>query len=192
MRPKLDLRLALSFTILISSIVLSHQSRPLHPLQDGNHTLQLSSIFPPSQSPFHLKLRATPPMTYRWSGGWTMTVSPGPAILPVESGAAMLSAFYDQAMAVTAAHMLHSHNGLSGIDFENEIFSLYYRMIDRGPANAVLDWGVVYWFAAYMQGLVRRGYTHTGRVLWRHESGIIIGITLRLLVDVTLRRGSGS
>ncbi len=181
--------LVTSHTVLFHLVVLSYLSIASYALQSNGTDLLLPAGAPP---PFAVHPRVITPTAYRWSHGWTMVVEPGPAILPVEDGAAMLTAFYNRAMAIAAAHMLSPSRGLSGTDFSDGVFFLRYLVIDRGPANVVLEWNLVYWFAAYMQAIARRGNTSIGRVLWRHESGIVIGISLRLLVDVRVQGGSGS
>lgn len=122
-----------------------------------------------------------------------MILQAGPAILPVERGTRLLTEFYGSAIAIAAAKMLsNTPPGRSMISFENRVFTLDYAMVDGGPTNVDMEWEVVYWFAAYMQALVRLGYTQIGRVVWSHESGIVISIVLDLVVPVRVRGGSGN
>jgi len=114
-----------------------------------------------------------------------MTTHPGSAIMPIERGSAILIAFYNQVMVMAATNMLIAKiPNISGVDFMNNVFHMDFTISERGPAQVVLEWNVVYWFAAYMQALARMGFTSIGRVQWRHDSGIVMDVVLRLLLDV--------
>lgn len=124
-----------------------------------------------------------------------MTIRPGPAIMPIEGGSAILIAFYNQVMTMAAAKMLTAtRHGLSGVDFGNNVFHLDFAIVASGPTQVFMEWNVVYWFAAYMQALARMGFTSIGSMEWRHESGTVMDVVLRLLVDMPVRDriGGGS
>lgn len=175
----------------------SHANRTLDPYRDAGRNLYLAPqpahLSTPSYLHSLLCKRFIPTRIYRWPGGWTMILQAGPAILPVERGTRLLTEFYGSAIAIAAAKMLsNTPPGRSMISFENRVFTLDYAMVDGGPTNVDMEWEVVYWFAAYMQALVRLGYTQIGRVVWSHESGIVISIVLDLVVPVRVRGGSGN
>jgi len=89
------------------------------------------------------------PPTYRSPGGWAITIHPGPIILPIEEASAALVAFYNQVMTRAAVSMLTvPHPDISTVGFVNNIFQLNLAILERGPAQAVMQWNVVYWFAA--------------------------------------------
>ena len=54
-----------------------------------------------------------------------------------------------------------------------------YEVVNRAMGG--LQWNIVYWFAAYMQMMARRGYTGLGTVRWRHNSGIAFDVALNIV-----------
>lgn len=114
----------------------------------------------PSQPTLHPRVT---PSTYIWPGGWTMTIRPGPTIVPIGSASAILIAFYNQVMTIAAAKMLTATRpNLSGVDFVNNVFRLDFAILENGPGPVVMEWNMMYWFAAYMQALARMGFTSIG------------------------------
>lgn len=74
-----------------------------------------------------------------------MILQPGPAILPVSHGSAILTSFYSQVMAVAAANMLSATRlGLSGLDLTNGVLLLDFRMAEDAPRTVPPEWNLVY------------------------------------------------
>lgn len=63
------------------------------------------TIIPRSLS-LSLHPRTSPSTTYTWPFVWTFTVTPGPALMPIEHGVEILDTFYGPAMAYAAARIL--------------------------------------------------------------------------------------
>lgn len=103
--------------------------------------------------------------------------------MPLEPGAEILTTFYGQVMAHAAACMLTDAAPLAvGVDIFDGPLVLDFLVRDRAGSRG-LGWNVVYWFAAYMQGMARRRYTGLGRVTFRHENGWVFDVTLRLALS---------
>ena len=111
-----------------------------------------------------------------------MTFTPGRALLPIDLAAQLLSAFYDQVMAYAAARMLSDAAPMAvGCDMADGYLMLDFLVMNNDRAGLPgLEWKVVYWFAAYLQGMARRGYTGLGRVTFRHVNGWACDVTLSL------------
>lgn len=115
-----------------------------------------------------------------------MIIHPGPNILPIEEASAAQVAYHNQVMTRAAVSKLTATRlDTSTVGFVNNIFQLVFAILERGPAQAVMQWNVVYWFAAYMKASATMGYTSVGSVQWRHDSsGTVMGVVLALLLDL--------
>ena len=139
--------------------------------------------------PLPLRLRTSAPTDYIWPGGWTLTVTTGQILMPIEHCAEILNTFYGQIMAHAAARMLANAAPLAvGVDMADGAFVLDFLVVDSANSRG-LEWNIVYWFAAYMQGMARRGYTGLGSVTFRHENGWGFEVTLRLAWSVRVIGG---
>lgn len=83
-------------------------------------------------------------------------------------------------MAHAAARMLANAAPLAvGVNIADGPLVLDFLVVDSADSQG-LEWNVVYWFAAYMQGMARRWYTGLGSVTFRHENGWLFDVALRL------------
>lgn len=192
MRASRPLYLFSTLNILLLMISNSHATPLLEPQRHGSIKKQDNAPLAPlpptayhatSPEPQSLSVlpRATTPTTYTWSSGWTVTVTPGRILMPIDLAAELLSLFYGRVMDYAGARMLANAAPLAvGVDIGEGPLVLDFLMIDR-VGSPGLEWKMVYWVAAYLQGLARRGYTGFGSVTFRHESGWAFGVTLKLM-----------
>ena len=114
---------------------------------------------------------------YLWAHGWTMFIQQGPIVLPTLSGAEMLSDVYSSIMAIAAAKMLDNAATVAGgALFTYQKVVVDFMVVDQAMGG--LKWDVVYWFAAHMQMMARRGFTGLGVVRWNHESGLTFNMAV--------------
>ena len=83
-------------------------------------------------------------------------------------------------MAYAAARMLADAAPMTvGCDIADGYLMLDFSVMN-GAGLRGLEWKVVYWFAAYLQALARRGYTGLGRITFRNADGWACDVTLSL------------
>ena len=112
-----------------------------------------------------------------WGDGWTVTTQPGPWFLPFETSAVFLQRFFETTMAAVAAAMLDGTrlHGRFRMAYSPVIFEIVPL---AGQVN--LDWTTVFLMTQFMHNRAVRGYTGTGQVVFRHASGIVLQLTIRL------------
>ncbi|KAF6227059.1 hypothetical protein HO133_008500 [Letharia lupina] len=169
---------------LLDALVRLHETAPHGILYLQNYHLNASRPLSVPLCP-----RTSPPSDYTWPAGWTFTVTPGPILMPIELGADILDSFYGQVMAYAAARILANAAPLAaGVDIADGPLVLDFLVVDGANSHG-LEWSIVYWFAAYMQAMARRGYTGLGSVTLRHENGWVLDVTLRLAWSVRVGGG---
>ena len=165
-------QLTLSLLILFSAILVHTASRINH--FSGETSLQ-------SLPPESIVLKRTPSgkriHVERWEDGWTIITQPGPLFLPIETSAIYLQRFFETTMAAITAQML-SNAAL------HDMFRMTYMPVifEIVPLTRPLDlnWTMVFLLTQFMRDKAARGYTGTGNVYFRHASGIVLRLTIKL------------
>ena len=112
-----------------------------------------------------------------WGDGWTVVTQPGPWFLPYETSAVFLQRFFERTMVAIAATMLEGQrlHGRFRMAYPPVIFEIVPL-----AGEVTLDWTTVFLMTQFMHNRAVRGYTGTGQVVFRHASGIVLQLTIRL------------
>ena len=146
-------------------------------------TLTHDLLLPRSQtltaSPTNIPLPSADrfPLQYALAHGWSVSLHVYSYLYPVNSACSRLTTFFSYIQAYALAQMLQNTPPDCRFRLRWGELGLGMGMHPQSTVSLV-DWSVVYAFATYMLGWVRRGFCGNGGLYLRHESGILLGVTV--------------